>query len=990
MDALERYKATVLQGFHQETKKLEDALQEVLRLHDTASPQDHVALRIELEALRQYPEKVGKLEQENVELRSKLERAARRTEQSSEKSRPATRNTVNQDVHKQTEPGIQQSINAANARTRSIEPVFVVSDPEAVSRWLRACFEEDLDSEISQVRLRNAYASYMDSLSSASKPLPSEKELLSLVVQVFPDACIQLDSGITQRHHIKGIKFQHAYLTIQRLQQIVKEKDRNYATLVEKHFKLLGKSLELKKSVKSWQAYYDQIVSVSQSKRQTADNTSFVGTDDDQSGVYTPSATNTQAFDNGISQHSPNEHKACSSTSVSMAGSLPKHHIEHLAEPVGVATSDDLNQEVSSTQPNTYLPIDHSYASDGSTQPASSPTVVNNNLVAGSVSAVAIAVRDDLDTPIVISERSLKRKRQKSFQHGIFPVHEDACRQIGSSGKPIFVKSEPGSSPVLPSKTCVLNTIHDTLDLDEVGDIRFTPMKRNKLREVFHPQKANIHTLQDSSSLRLNESVGNAQIEPDRSAEDVDIMLYDKNNNNVRAYFDNVGDEYKRRLLQQHLERSTKFVNEVEHIARHVPTHMQAPQKSRIAKQNLHNQKANSRQNRLSTNSHNGIGKPKVKAIGNAENPVIGMSYRGTTGVLQPITPNVQVLPRTGIQAYGSKVSSFEKRRGSGSVQIQMLSEDGECDPTYRPEGNMSTKQSISAISGSSDKASTVTSVHHRLGGLLSGPSSEKPTLMRGGKIAKPGRLVEDTPQSFHKSPTTEIYQSHSPIISPEAVNTINLEGEKSREPVPLARTRPSTYVGTTHVSMREERPLRARAVHSLRLDDFKHNPAIDHGVDFAFNQVIRNQEQRKCLPNCTKPGCCGDKFHQMVRIGGVPVPHTRGLWDSSQVDEAEQEFRLLQDYTNLNMETLESMSTAEKNMLLEQVKAQKFGSEYGRHRHAHERAASPPGFWRTEMPTTQEVEGDKRKALAVEREKIEERYREATKGTGKWIFRDE
>jgi len=61
-----------------------------------------------------------------------------------------------------------------------------------------------------------------------------------------------------------------------------------------------------------------------------------------------------------------------------------------------------------------------------------------------------------------------------------------------------------------------------------------------------------------------------------------------------------------------------------------------------------------------------------------------------------------------------------------------------------------------------------------------------------------------------------------------------------------------------------------------------------------------------------------------------------------------------------------------------------------GKHRHQHERHTTPPGFWRTDMPTTQELEHDREEARRLERKKVEERWREAMREGGLWLFRDE
>ena len=82
-------------------------------------------------------------------------------------------------------------------------------------------------------------------------------------------------------------------------------------------------------------------------------------------------------------------------------------------------------------------------------------------------------------------------------------------------------------------------------------------------------------------------------------------------------------------------------------------------------------------------------------------------------------------------------------------------------------------------------------------------------------------------------------------------------------------------------------------------------------------------------------------------------------------------------------------MTEGDKKELLLEAKTKQIAEQYGRHRHAHERPRSPPGFWRTDMPCTQEEEQDRVEARKRVRQMVEERRREAVRG-GMWMFADE
>lgn len=174
-----------------------------------------------------------------------------------------------------------------------------------------------------------------------------------------------------------------------------------------------------------------------------------------------------------------------------------------------------------------------------------------------------------------------------------------------------------------------------------------------------------------------------------------------------------------------------------------------------------------------------------------------------------------------------------------------------------------------------------------------------------------------------------------------------------------------------------EDEPFRCRPVHKLNLDCFKINTEYNQGLEFAFDEVVRKRDQRKCLAGCTRPDCCGDKFRAMARAGGL----------TSAGDEDSQ---ILEDYMGDQKHKLETMGEQEKHDLLIEAKARLLANQYGKHRYAHERPRSPPGFWRTDMPSTQELERDQEDARKLEREKVMERYREAMRPGGLWKFADE
>ncbi|KAJ5836164.1 DNA repair protein Sae2/CtIP [Penicillium robsamsonii] len=179
-----------------------------------------------------------------------------------------------------------------------------------------------------------------------------------------------------------------------------------------------------------------------------------------------------------------------------------------------------------------------------------------------------------------------------------------------------------------------------------------------------------------------------------------------------------------------------------------------------------------------------------------------------------------------------------------------------------------------------------------------------------------------------------------------------------------------------------DDEPFRARPLHRLGLGHFKINPARNQGLDYAYDEVVRKKDDRKCISGCTRPGCCGDRFRAMARLGGLP--------SKSGAEQEKEDQAILQEFVGEDTQLLRNMSGKERENILVEARARALANQYGRHRHTHQRAQSPPGFWRTDMPDTQEEEEDLEAAKILEREKVEERYREAMRRGGLWTWADE
>nr|OQO22017.1 hypothetical protein B0A51_13223 [Rachicladosporium sp. CCFEE 5018] len=306
---------------------------------------------------------------------------------------------------------------------------------------------------------------------------------------------------------------------------------------------------------------------------------------------------------------------------------------------------------------------------------------------------------------------------------------------------------------------------------------------------------------------------------------------------------------------------------------------------------------------------------------------------------LRRISPNVRSMPRTG-----------RIRRGAyddAAVKAACLAEDG--DET--------TSQVVMTEKGDSAPAINSASAH-RLGAMLSDDTPSRLPVQR--------RLVPPNRKSLpKKSPPPT---SHPPIIKTE---------HSAVTPAPAQFRLPRGLVPAPPPVRPEEEPLRLSHPSTLSTSDFRINPAYQDTL-FAFADTIRGRKTRRCLPNCTLPTCCGGQFIEMARAGALPPT-------------SKSRSQLLEDYLGPNWEvTMQGYDDAKRKETVLEARAHDFASKHGKHKEVFTRRASPPGYWNTGMPSTQEEEANREKARVIERDRVEGMWREAVRGGGRWVFRDE
>lgn len=358
-------------------------------------------------------------------------------------------------------------------------------------------------------------------------------------------------------------------------------------------------------------------------------------------------------------------------------------------------------------------------------------------------------------------------------------------------------------------------------------------------------------------------------------------------------------------------------------------------------------------------------------------------SARGNVSALQPKSINKKILPRTTIKYPSAKRQRLEDRvRGAA-----LLSEDGENSPA------------VSAASVIRKRQQRRPDVAQRLASLLDEPPSRSSKWDSGGivTLADVDDMGDIAPDDrlqrmllAKRTSLTSANQRHKRGLPSDDSSRLNKSNSKRNVAQKKIPDSPSSSEEDSEDEYAEEldpapedEPFRARHLRRLGLEHFKVNPAYNQGYDYAFRDVVRGREKRKCLPGCTKAECCGKAFRKLAEM-------TKGDMENQTSSQAEEDNRLLQDYLGANSGKLQNMCKEERKETLIQAKTWELSNKHGKHRHAFERRQSPPGFWRTDFPTTQEVEADRKEAAKVERELVKKRYEEAMREGGRWMFRDE
>ena len=625
-----------------------------------------------------------------------------------------------------------------------------------------------------------------------------------------------------------------------------------------------------------------------------------------------------------------------------------------------------------------------------------------------------VVTEPESDLPVLVSERVLKRKRRNRPDSIVQGLHR---HQYGTNKDPIKVKSEPSSSSPI-GMTTYHEILNESLDLDEVGRAVRTPRKRARLqdftvlRERCDSSKLaidNDRQSQDSESLEFETPEGHsnheASVEDEFEAgEEYQILsLLHKN------IFTHDRPESRPRTsgsLGSKIDKAKVVTMDDSINATHVTPEQRMPSNGQlVTPQSITKSSARS----LEREAQHLRATSAPPDAGISQSSVLPDSTADSSKarkILQPTSNNVKVLPRFGDKRSTLQRSRYKKGK-SGIAQITYLAEDGEAVPyaTPRLSSPCSALKSDTFTTAPTHLTNNKVKIYQRLTNLLEEPSPSRYALKPGDAEHEVlNRHIIPTPRHSqvnlgrHELDEVEIVDHKLPWArascgrpNPEHQNhrgspTGASSTARSPPPLPLNISAKAKAIAKKSP---EPKSLRAVPLHLLGLEDFRINPGYNQGLNYAFTEPIRDHDRRKCLPGCTRPECCGNTFRKSIQLGGMPTAQTSGLrWNSSPPENEEDE--LLERFFGDDKDSLRKATEDERQELLLQARTKLFANKHGKHRQAYERRSTPPGFWRTDMPTTQEVEADHEEAKERERTKVEERYREAMRPGGRWIFRDE
>jgi len=346
------------------------------------------------------------------------------------------------------------------------------------------------------------------------------------------------------------------------------------------------------------------------------------------------------------------------------------------------------------------------------------------------------------------------------------------------------------------------------------------------------------------------------------------------------------------------------------------------------------------------------------------------------SNALRLVDSNKRILPRTND---GIEVKRRKRNPDNGADRVAFLTEDGH---DYN-------KNKI--VGGNS-----LQTIDNRLTNLLKEPAPARHRLSPLG-----------TPTSTSSERLLEFTATYSTSSMDCKGLVANLETCKQRSPKTAkeGNTKPTSHISTPQIQDKSEKPaasngslyhreaqskrqlvnstpLRCRPVSELHLSDFKVNPRVNQGYDYLYVESLRSRQQRH------PDGVVQTLSAELPLTSSMlPLPTSEIPYGITEADA-----RILKEHMGnaYNVESISNMPTAQQQDLVAQARLRLVAERLERHRMQFQRHQTPPGFWNVNMPTTQELEEERKEAERLERIKIEEMWKEAKREGGLWLFKDE
>ncbi len=786
-------------------------------------------------------------------------------------------------------------------------------------------------------------------------------------------------------------------------QELVKS-NRDYEKILFAHSILQSKIRKYKDTIRQWRAYVNDWVlrHPEREPKPLSQNEPKPAQSMDAHGHRAPSAPTPPAFPEGTM---PSVNSLSRSTSPQQQGyrtsKYTRDGLENLLVPQS-RVSKTPTDEIRATQ--TVLKHEPHGASDDPTQSSDESEEAADTLgklrsqkwERDEKTLPPPSATQNASSPIIISERSLKRKRStRDTGQGIDNL--GGGRNASNASKSPRVKDEITSSSPLPiDPLCRLGEPNDSIDLDDVGDQLTTPRKRQRmelqqLRSSIMALPVAVEkeeTLFDTAegSERIETRLVDVEDEGDCQASHENVSFARESAMDDQIIRDHKNDQgpirkaEKKALLRAHNDRVVGRRESAE----------QSPSGSTPSGAN----------HKTLTENFCTPGSPSLRglpppATDGRTRPLTPQGIReneqreaeiADTITLRPTDTNTHILPRTsdGLATY--RQPCLPSRRDRGAAAVPALAEDGE-------DSGIGSKKSRPDQGNS--KESKASDAHHRLGALLSEHSTAKAV----PPLSLPKERGTPRAAAFSKTPLSRTEQQHRTPATPATLpskkkipmgtmtstNPPMTEGSKSSSAlnkIPSAKPmfrKPPTSENPPDMQPEQE-PLRSRPLHRLRLEDFKLNPAHSN---FAYHDSIRKHDEKKALSGCTKPHCprCKD-LRKFVESSGYA---NLSLQNRDEIDE-----RLIVDFLGGDMQRTKNLSEKERKEILADAKLKQFADKFGKHRTLFGRAKSPVGFWDVGFPSTQEEEANREAARGRGREMVEERYWEAIRKGGMWVFADD